>query len=396
MTSDDVQLFQMDGADWTPLWDLVKQQHAPFYLFHEEKIVKNIQTLRRRLCNVKIAYAMKSNPWLARAASTTADYIEVCSPGELEWCKAYGIPGDQLTVDGLWTVFWKDALDMGCTRFSVDSPEQLKQLLAYARGRPAQVLLRVTSGSRFGMDSDAVKACLDIVSGGDVRICGIQFYPGTQRREPEKVCRELACLNKWIADCEAIPGFCLETVEFGSGLGVPYFEGEEPEVYAKLLNIVGETIQKLQNRYQVVYEAGRVLSASCGIYVAQIFSKKYRQGYDVLFCHGGTNHVCYDGGMLGVRTPVMRGICKHPTGIPGNSMICGPLCSESDILAKTCRTLDSGLSLGDRIVFLGTGAYSATEAANLFLGMEVSKILLYNGQNIFESPWEKRFSAGVV
>lgn len=396
MTSDDVQLFQMDNTDWTPLWEAIKRQRAPFYLFHEKRIVKNIQVLRRRLGGAKIAYAMKSNPWLAPAASTAADYIEVCSPGEFEWCRACGIPGSKLTVDGLWMAFWKDALDLGCTRFSVDSPEQLKQLLSDAKGRPTQVLLRVTSGNRFGMDREAVKACLDIASGGAAQICGIQFYPGTQRREASKVCRELACLNEWIATCEAMPGIWLETVEFGSGLGVPYFEGEDPKIYAKLLDIVGETIQKLQTRYQVVYEAGRVLSASCGIYVAQIFSKKHRQGYDILFCQGGTNHVCYDGGMLGVRTPVMRGICKHPTEILGNSMICGPLCSESDILARACHTLDSGLSAGDKIAFLGTGAYSATEAPNLFLGMEISKVLLYNGQKIFEVPWEKHFLARAI
>lgn len=383
MTNDSLRLFQPDHADWEKLCWKLREEAAPFYLFHETKIMEQIQTLHRSLGgNVKIAYAMKANPWLVRAAAAAADYIEVCSPAELAVCREKQIPGEQLMVDGIWQPdsFLEDALKMGVRRFAVESCPHLERLLDHSCGRPISVLLRVTSGNQFGMDRRELQACLRAF-GGDTRLKGIQFYPGTQRQDPRRVRRDLTCLREWIADCERL-GAPLEEIEFGAGIGVPYFQGESPQDYGALLDVVSEWIHGVAPRCQIVYEAGRLIAAFCGVYVTEVFTQKRREDRRFLFCSGGTNHLRYHGGTLGVRTPLLRGLCAHPAGIGETVTVCGPLCSEGDVLVRECNTLDSGITVGDRIVFFGAGAYCATESPNVFLGVDFPRIMLYNKSNM--------------
>lgn len=391
MTNDSLRLFQPDDGNWEELCWKLREEAAPFYLFHEAKIMEHIQTLRRGLGgSVKIAYAMKANPWLARAAATVADYIEVCSPAELAICGERQIPGKQLVVDGIWQsdLLLENALKMGVRRFAVESCPQLERLLSLSRGRPLSVLLRVTSGNQFGMDRKELQACLKAF-GRDTRLKGLQYYPGTQRQDPRWVHKDLACLREWIADCERL-GSPLEEIQFGGGIGVPYFQGESPQDYSVLLDVVAEWIHELGTHYQITYEAGRLIAASCGIYVTEVFAQRRREDRRFLFCSGGTNHLRYYGGILGIRTPLLRGLCAAPTGVWETMTVCGPLCSEGDVLVRECHTLDSGITIGDRIVFFGAGAYSATESPNLFLGMAFPRILLYNDKyfTILQNPME--------
>lgn len=378
--------FQMDSPDWAAVYEAVKEEPTPFYLFQANKAADNIRTLRQFLDGVGIAYAMKANPWVAPAAAREASYIEVCSAGELEFCRAHGIAGRQITLDGVRRsdTFLQKSLEYGVTRFGVDSPQQMEHLLGCSFQRPITVLLRATSGNQFGMGEDALQACVRLCRGRkEIQSIGLQYYPGTQRADIRRVRRELEQLRKWIAFCETIPDFRPTELEFGAGLGVPYFEDEPIYDYKVLLDTLSSFTGDLTAEgYHVTYEAGRLIAAACGIYVTEIFSEKRQGRKRLLFCQGGTNHLCYHGGLLGVRTPKMKGLCARPSGFCEESTVCGPLCSEADVLARNCRTLDSSLTVGDRIVFLGAGAYAATEAMFLFLGLEMPRILLHHENNL--------------
>lgn len=335
MKDDDAMLFRMNGSRWDAVLKRATEEPAPFYLFHESRMAENIQALRRRLgCSIRIAYAVKANPWLARAAAGEADFLEICSLKELASCQRDAVSPKQLTVDGVsWPDdFLKTALRMGCTRFCVDSSQQLERLLYTAGGVPLQVLLRVTSGNQFGMDREELRVCLHTAENQAVRVQGIQYYPGTQRTDLRRVQRDLDHIKNWIAVWKELTSSPPEEVEFGAGIGVPYFEGEKPEEYARLLDVIAEWARPLSNCCRITYEAGRLLAASCGIYVTEIFAKKQRRDHMYLFCKGGSNHLCYPGGILGVRTPLQRVLCAHPTGRPARCSVYGPLCSESDVL----------------------------------------------------------------
>lgn len=381
----------LDPVD--PAWDgilhelpeIEKKWKAPFYLFHEATLVRNIQLLGSCFGGkIDVAYAMKANPWLAPAAATEAEYIEVSTDGELELCRFYGIPGKKIVLDGVCRTdhTLEKALEMGVKRICIDSPGQMRQLTGIFRGEgKIEVLLRLSSGNRFGMDVEEIGQCAELGRHcGTVRIVGVQYYPGTQRSDWRKVSKELEYLAENLESLSRLPGLDLSEIQLGCGVGFPYFVGEEGNRYMVSVETIAAFVENLQKRYKVIYEAGRCVAASAGIYLTKVYQTKSRNGEEVIFCLGGTNQLQYPGGVLGIRTPYIREICGSPAGKKSAYTICGSLCNEADVLARECM-LDENLQRGDLLVFSGAGAYCVSEAPNLFLAMEMPAILVYNNQD---------------
>ena len=127
--------------------------------------------------------------------------------------------------------------------------------------------------------------------------------------------------------------------------------------------------------------------------MTKVFQIKERKDEKILFCLGGTNHLRYPGGMLGIRTPYIQYLCGTPSGKMSSCMICGALCNEADVLARSA-AVDEGVQRGDLLIFCGAGAYSATEAPNLFLSMEMPSVLVYNRMDNVYYPQDMRCLRG--
>lgn len=379
---------------WEGLRQIEELQAAPFYLFSESRIKDNIEAMRECLGeHVKIAYAMKANPWLAKAAGGSADYVETCSEGELLLCETYGIPAAKIFVDGIRknTEFLKKAVEMGITRLSINSFRQMETLSHVADGaQNMEILLRMSSGNQFGMAEAEAEACVRIGQKiPNLKIAGIHYYPGTQRTEAWQVKRDMEKLERWVTFFESKCHFALRQIEFGAGVGMPYFTGEDCGTYEDAMRVAAEYAVELSQRYEVTYETGRNLAATCGIFITKIFETKEMGGKKALFCLGGTHQLKYHGGILGARAPHIQGVSAKKQGVKEACKICGELCSESDVLAQNCRSLDAAVGEGDYLVFHNAGAYAATESKNLFLCMEMPGILIYNKDNNFQKGIRK-------
>lgn len=391
---DKYAFFDPMDKEWKDVVDRLRKTEqkwgAPFYIFHENLFIRNLELLRECLGrDVSIAYAMKANPWLAPAAVGTAEYIEVSTDGELRMCREYGIPGSRIVLDGVLRTEYtlRDALAMGVRKFGIDSAEQASQITELCdelcdTGRLEEgcmeLLLRLGSGGRFGMDKEEAERCSHICDKSrTVRIAGLHYYPGTQRSEVAKLRRELEYFQQALNSLCELPGFDISEIQIGCGVGFPHFVGEKKGEYAAVMDEVAGVVRELRKKYKVIYEVGRCAAASSGVYVTKVFQIKEREDKKILFCLGGTNHLRYPGGMLGIRTPYIESFCKMPSGRLADCMICGALCNEADVLARSA-AVDEGVHRGDLLVFYGAGAYSATEAPNLFLSMEMPSVLVYN------------------
>lgn len=358
------------------------------YIFDEEKARANIQNLREYLKGkVEVAYAMKANPWIVESVLGEAEYIEVCSDGELDICEEYGVPGERIVLDGILKnkAMIEKALRLNVCRISIDSLAQLNMLIdVMSEEQHQEVVLRISCGNQFGMQEEEFLKCVESCKENQsIDIVGIQYYPGTQRREEWQIRKDMEKLIVWVHFCENILDFEMEIIEFGAGIGIPYFKGEKAEDYDLAMQLVSEYVEQLSNKYKIVYEAGRCIAATCGIYITRVFAEKKVNDKTILFCKGGTNQLKYPGGILGVRVPDIQGISEEIVGKKQECMICGSLCSESDVLIRSCSELDSGVTVGDYIIFYNAGAYAATESPNLFLSMEMPAVLLYNKTDIF-------------
>lgn len=377
--------------------EISRKWAPPYFILDEAQLRKNIDNMKKAFGDISIAYAMKSNPWLACAAQDVSEYITVCSKGELNLCKSWGIPGRKIALDGvLWDrEFIASALELGVARFCVDDFLQLQLLANELKNQDCiSILLRVSSGNRFGFSLEEIKICREFVlQDGKMQIVGIQFYPGTQRCSSKSVYSDLRCLEQWLNVLKDELHFPIEEIQFGVGIGVPYFIEENIDEYKALVDICSNFIKKSKLDYRIIFEAGRVISASCGVYLTKVFKVKRRDDKNILFCLGGTNHIQYPGGILGIRTPKIQVIGSQLSNenelVP--TQICGSLCSVDDILVRNCM-LDDKISNEDWIVFFHAGAYAPSMGQTMFLGMDLPGILVReNGSDLIRCQRSSRF-----
>lgn len=62
---------------------------------------KRIDFVNRELPGIPLTFSIKANPFLLSRLPQTLKHVEVCSPGELKICKAYGIQGSKIIYSGV-------------------------------------------------------------------------------------------------------------------------------------------------------------------------------------------------------------------------------------------------------------------------------------------------------
>ena len=75
------------------------------------------------------------------------------------------------------------------------------------------------------MDEEAIEK---IIASRDqfpmIKVCGIHFSSGTQKKTAEKFSKEIAYLDKFCWKIEQKYGFTMSELEYGPGIAVPYFK----------------------------------------------------------------------------------------------------------------------------------------------------------------------------
>lgn len=365
-----------------PIWSQTELQYAteaakrfetPLYVYSLSRFQQNVRELKQKLGDqVSVCCSVKANPWLAAMGSGCADLIEVCSPGEWRYCLSKGIASERIVLGGVKKTKEElaDAMTHEPHRISVESRLQLASLsdAASSLGKQAKVLLRLSSGNQFGMDYSEIQQIIHHREDyPGVCFMGLHYYSGTQKKLPNQILRDIQCLRDAAACC----GSWVKELEYGPGLGVPQFSSHSPDQYRNNLDILAAEIQKLTDTYKVTLECGRLLTADAGVYVTTVCEEKHNCGRDYLVVDGGIHQLHYYGQNSGVPVPYLW--CTG-SGEPRKVTVCGSLCTVSDILAKD--TMLYGGGLGEKLVFMNTGAYAATEGISLFLNRDLPAIVM--------------------
>lgn len=364
----------------------IRQYKTPFYIFDTDILDRQIKKIRNALGeDVEICYAMKANSFIIKELEATVDSFEVCSPGEFHICERAGLSMDKIVMSGVY----KKAEDMEYALgqygnrilYTIESQAHWQLLEEYASAHrlPIRVLLRLTSGNQFGMDEALIRQIIEKGPYDFIDIEGIQFFSGTQKKVPSKLDKELAMLDKFCLDLKEQYDFTVKKLEYGPGLPVYYFQEEQDEE-STILSSLAESVKKLTFGGKVALELGRFIAASCGSYVTSIVDMKINSSQPFCIVDGGMHHLNYYGQMLAMKKPPLLHWNKRE-GETKEWTVCGSLCTLNDVLVKQYPF--TGLSLGDKLIFEKTGAYSVTEGISLFLSRELPQVLLYSEKDNF-------------
>ncbi|MFD4372915.1 type III PLP-dependent enzyme [Streptomyces sp. NPDC058486] len=392
-----------DTTDWRAIADTYG---TPAYVYDGGLLEGRIADTRRALHPaLDIFFSLKSNPNPAVLALLHAGgaKAEVCSLAELRIARSVGVAADDIIFLGPG----KSAAELTtCVREGIyavvcESLQELDRLDAVAaeHGVRQRVMLRVNpacsvSGSRltmggkprqFGIDEEVVLGETGLVGRHPhLDIAGVHVYSGTRILDADVVVKNTAYALDLAERVAAKLEISLDVVDFGGGLGVPYFDGEhelDMEALALGLNPLLDTFRAAHPTTRLIMESGRYLTADAGTYLMEVRYTKESMGEPFAVTDGGTHHHM---AAVGIGSFVKR---NFPIDLLGRDAtgedrrpwtITGPLCTPNDTVGKRVDLPE--LRPGDLLGVRRSGAYGPSASPVLFLSHgHPAEVLLTGG-----------------
>ncbi len=355
---------------------------TPAYIFDLDTLYHRVASVKEQFGeNVILCYAMKANPFLVGPLCKMIEKFEVCSPGEFRICERAALDMHKVVLSGVY----KNEADMQSVvhfyesqpTYTIESMEQYRLLKRCATEEKIQIeaLVRLSSKNQFGVDKKVLEQILeDAANDPHVRIKGLQFYSGTQKRNASQMIAEIDALNTYSMELEKRFAVRFEELEYGPGLYTSYFNNEDAQDDI-ILQEFAKAMREINFHGKIILEMGRLIAAACGLYITSIVDIKETEGIRYCIVDGGIHQVNYYGQTMAMRTPDIEQIPKR-TDQEAKYTICGSLCTVSDLLAKQFPL--SGAKPGDMLVFKKAGAYSVTEGIALFLSRDLPGVYYYS------------------
>lgn len=370
---------------------------TPCFVYFTRRIEQRIALLRTSFGpDLGLSYAVKANPnpalleWL----SGEVDLLDISSAGELRLAQQAGWNPALLsfTGPGKREEEIREAIRAGVGHLVIESLREARMADRIARqaARIQPVLVRISPASLpkgfgdqmagrptpFGIDiEESDNAISEIQSLSGLRLVGFHIYAGTQ-------CLKAEALTETYRDLlEIFAGLCSAhdikptTLVMGSGLGVPYYEGDTALDLSCVSTILRKDITKFTKdcrfaNTRIVLELGRYLISGAGYFVTRVVSTKSSRGRRIAICDGGMNNHLPASGHFGMV--VRRNYLMHRIGAAGalaDSMeatdVVGPLCTSIDRLASGVEL--PRLKEGDLIAVHNSGAYGLTASPVHFI-----------------------------
>lgn len=340
-----------------------------------------------------LSFAVKANPNPAMLAwlEPRIRLLDISSIGEMRLALRSGWDAARLSFTGpaKRDAELAEAIAAGIGELVVESPREAVAANAIARGmgRRQDVLIRITPDavprgfgdqmagrpSPFGIDVEQTAEALPpILALPHLRVRGFHIYSGTQCLRAEPVVQNYHNFIALFRNLAEAHQLAPEKLVFGSGLGIPYHEGDAPlDLGAVAKGIVPE-LDRLRAdprfvRTQFALELGRYLVGEAGFFVTRVVSTKQSRGHRIVLCDGGMNNHLPASGLFGMV--IRRAYKMHKIGGVGAREkvdVTGPLCTSIDRLAGGIEL--PHLEPGDLIAVHNSGAYGLTASPIHFIG----------------------------
>jgi diaminopimelate decarboxylase len=375
--------------------ELVGRYGTPLFVYDTEVIDRKWSLLRGTLPpEFSIAYSVKANPnrEVVRYMLGKGAGLEVASGGELLQAVAAGCEPARILFagPGKLEAELELALSRGIGEVHVESALEAHRILRIATrlGVRARTALRVNPATEaqggamrmggkpapFGVDEESLDTVLDLLTSGpacDFR--GLHIFSGTQILDHAVLTRQYRGGLGIARRVARRIGSPLATLDFGGGLGIPYFPTEaeldmhklREELHGLMAEIAGDP---LLAGTRLLVEPGRYLIGEAGVYIARINDIKVSRGKTFYILDGGMNHHLAASGNLG--QVIKR---NFPIGVVNRLLdratqrvdVVGPLCTPLDTLARDA--ILPAAEVGDLVGVLQSGAYGLTASPVGFL-----------------------------
>ncbi len=355
---------------------VLKTYGTPTYIYDIDILKSRVSYLKEKFgSKYELVYAVKANTFIAKHLEELVQRYEICSPGEYHICKKLNISPQKMVISGVY----KDQETMeemlleetDILKYTIESLNQYHLLDALTKKyqKKIHLLIRLTSGNQFGIEKEELLELLENHHSPWMMIDGIEYFSGTQKHSIHRIEKEVTLLLDLLEEIKK-RGISIKEIEYGLGLPVFYYQGEE-FLEDEFLTQVKQELDRIP--IKVTLELGRSIAASCGFYLTKVVDMKENRYGKFAILDGGIHHLVYYGQTMAMKIPYYE-ILPQREDTEETYQLCGSLCTINDFLVKNIRTRT--LHLGDVFVFQKVGAYSATEGISLFLSRDLPKVVL--------------------
>lgn len=392
-----------------PIHAAVARYGTPLFIYDSGVLERKWKLLRQTLPQeFEISYSVKANPnpAILRFFLSKGSGLEIASGGEFFLALYAGCSAQRIIFagPGKTDAELQYVLSNGIGEIHAESVGEINRIgvISSGLGVRARVAVRVNPGKEaqggamrmggkaapFGIDEEELDAVVDrVVSDPSLEFRGIHLFTGTQILDYGILVRQYRKgieIATRIAERLKQP---MHTLDFGGGLGIPYFPGENEldvdNLRTELVPLVDQArTNPLLSKTQMVVEPGRYLVGDAGLYVARVTDVKMSRGKKYLILDGGMNHHLAASGNLGqvIKRNFPVAILDKPVDARTETVdLVGPLCTPLDVLAR-------GVDLpkaeaGDLVAVFQSGAYARTASPLDFLSHpRPAEVLVCNSQ----------------
>ena len=392
-----------------PITEIVAGFGTPLFVYSADVVDRTWALLRRTFPpRFRVSYSVKANPNVALVKRFVSNGcgLEAASSGEIAVARAAGCPSEEILFagPGKTDAELEHALRERIGEIHVESLNEAMRIsmIAGRLGLKAPVALRVNpvadaqggamrmggKPAPFGIDEEQLGEVVDkVMSDPALDLRGLHLFAGTQILNHEVLLRQYRKgieLARAVAQQVSRP---LATLDFGGGLGIPYFPAERQldmgALQVGLRGLVEEAEDDPALRdTSFVIEPGRYLVGEAGIYVTRVVDVKVSRGKTFVIVDGGMNHHLAASGNLGQvikRSFPIAILNKIGRGGGEPTEVVGPLCTPLDTLGRDVHL--PAAEVNDLVGIFQSGAYGLTASPIHFLSHPTpAEVLVDNGR----------------
>jgi len=374
---------------------IVARHGTPVFVYDRAILEQKLSALRSALpSRFAISYSAKANPNPAflRFYVENGCGLEIASAGEFHLAQSVGCLSENIVFAGPGKTEQELELVIaqGIGEIHAESQLEIERINAISEKLRVRtrVAIRVNpdeegqggamrmggKSAPFGIDEEQLGPLFDCIADyPHIDFCGIHLFVGTQILDCGLL---IAQYEKGLEIFKrGTPHFnlSLHTLDFGGGLGIPYFAGESEldlgmlrDGLCQLMPIIGSENCFANAKFMI--EPGRFLVGEAGVYVARVNDIKVSRGKKYLILDGGMNHHLAASGNLGqvIKRNFPIAIVNKLDLAPSETVeVVGPLCTPLDTLGRSVQL--PAADVGDLVGIFHSGAYARTASPLSFL-----------------------------
>lgn len=395
-----------------PLSYLAKHYGTPCYVYSHAELAKQWQAFQHALASYphQICYAVKANSNLAILAllAQWGAGFDVVSAGELARVITAGGHAQKSVFSGVGKRVEEIqyALHVGIACLNVESQEELLRITEAAKSlnTVAPIAIRInpdihanthpyiTTGlkeTKFGMNEEDALYCYRLAANSPyLKVQGIACHLGSQLTHLEPFLQAIDQLLTF-SDRLAQEHICLQFINLGGGLGIPYKEEAIPTPRHYGEAILKRLAERRKTPVQLIIEPGRALIAQAGILLTHV---------EYIKNNADKNFAIVDAGMNDLLRPALYGaqhtiqaVDLHPELPEDCYDVVGPVCESSDFLGHDRKLR---IKSGDYLAIRDCGAYgfamsstynSRPKSAEVMVNAD--QIMLIRRRETIEQTW---------